>query len=172
MAEFFLAITLPKEFEAEVERQRRRFAAPKTAPHITLIPPFTWPGAGLDLEQIVLASVQGTSPFDIQAEGIGRFGRRVIYISVERSTELMTLYQNLASGLAEQGVIVRDKDRPYRPHITLATRLSPGEFNHYMEELKDYAPTQEFLCRQVALFKMTVQGRGRRWQVIRRIPLD
>ena len=32
MAEFFLAITLPKEFEAEVERQRRRFAAPKTAP--------------------------------------------------------------------------------------------------------------------------------------------
>ena len=170
MADFFLGITLPEEFEEEVETLRRRFAAPKTAPHITLIPPFSWPGTDRELEQVISASIQGTLPFMIRAEGIGRFGRRVIYINVELSEELLDLYEKLESGLEEQGIAGTGKDRPYRPHITLATRLSPGEFNLYMEELRDYTPSEKFLCQQVALFKMKVQGRGRRWQIIKEIP--
>ena len=169
MADFFLGLTLPEEFEEEVETLRRRFAAPKTAPHITLIPPFTWPGTDLELEQIISESIQGVSPFTIKAQGIGRFGRRVIYIHVELSEELMGLYEILESGLERQGVVEKEKDRSYRPHITLATRLSPGEFNHYMEELQDYSPSEEFLCQQVALFKMTVQGRTRRWHILKQI---
>ena len=39
MADFFLGITLPGDFTEEVESLRRRFAAPRTRPHITLIDP-------------------------------------------------------------------------------------------------------------------------------------
>ncbi|NLA58556.1 MAG: 2'-5' RNA ligase family protein [Firmicutes bacterium] len=171
MAEFFLGITLPADFEEEVEDFRRRFAAPKTAPHITLIPPFNWPGTDLELEQIISASIQGTSPFVVKARGIGRFGRRVIYINVEPSEELLSLYEKLESGLENQDIAATDQDRSYHPHITLATRLSPGEFNLYMEELKDYNPSREFLCQQVALFKMEVRDRRRRWLIFKQVPL-
>ncbi len=167
MADFFLGITLPDEFAAEVENWRRRFAAPKTAPHITLIPPFSWSGTDQDLEEVISKSLEGISPFEIRAEGIGRFGRRVIYIDVELSQELLRVYQRVAAGLESRGVAL--EDRPYKPHITLATRLSPGEFSVYMEELGDYAPSETFPCQQVALFKMRVDGRKRQWQVIRQI---
>jgi 2'-5' RNA ligase len=171
MADFFLGITLPGDFTEEVESLRRRFAAPRTRPHITLIPPFRWFGSDQDLEKVILDSLQGCSPFEVTCKGLGRFGRAVIFIDVVLSPELVSLYSNLKEGLKQEGIDDRGKERPYHPHITLATRLSPGEFERYLEELTDYSPRREFPCYGVALFKMQTQGRFRRWQVIKEIGL-
>ncbi|NMB12066.1 MAG: 2'-5' RNA ligase family protein [Firmicutes bacterium] len=171
MADFFLGITLPEDFTEEVESLRRRFAAPRTRPHITLIPPFKWSGSDQDLETVIHDSLQGCSPFKMTCKGLGRFGRAVIFIDVVASPELMALYSKLKEGLSQEGIGDRGKDRPYHPHITLATRLSSGEFHQYVEELGDYLPTRDFLCREVALFKMQTQGRFRRWQVAKKVEL-
>lgn len=171
MADVFLGITLTKDFTEEVEHLRRRFAAPRTAPHITLIPPFTWPGSDEELEKVIRDSIHDHSSFSVTAKGLGRFGRGVIYIDVTKSPELMELYGKLKDRLQEQGVKQLAKGRPYHPHITLATRLSPGEFHKYMEELSDYSPVREFTCQEVALFRMEARERSRRWRVVRQIPL-
>ena len=42
MESYFVGIRLPKELEEEWETWRRQFRAPRTVPHITLIPPFQW----------------------------------------------------------------------------------------------------------------------------------
>lgn len=171
MIEYFLGITLPDDFTKEVEIIRRRFAAPRTAPHITLIPPFRWTSSEGDLERILMDSIRGCLPFTVTTKGLGRFGRSVIFIDVALSSELRKLYKRLKESLEQEGIDDLAKGRPYHPHITLATRLSPGEFDKYMAELVDYFPTGEFLCEEVALFKMQTEGRFRRWQVSRQLPL-
>jgi 2'-5' RNA ligase len=171
MIECFFGITLPDDFTEEVETIRRRFAAPRTAPHITLIPPFRWNRPETELERLVTSSIQGCLPFAVRTKGLGRFGQAVIFIDVVLSSELTELYERLKEGLRQEGIGDLAKGRPYHPHITLATRLSPGEFNRYMEELADYSPIREFLCHEVALFRMHTEGRFRRWQVARQLPL-
>jgi 2'-5' RNA ligase len=171
MNDFFVGITLPKDLEEEVERWRRRFAAPQTPPHITLLPPFTWTGSDDDLVKVLTASLQGKTSFPVQVRGLGHFGRGVIYIDVKQSLELTALYDTLRSELEAHGIGDLSKGKPYHPHITLATRLSPERFQAYQEELSGYSPTWGFHCHEVTLFKMLVQGRLRRWLVHRRIPL-
>lgn len=171
MTEYFLGITLPDDFTKEVEIIRRHFAAPRTAPHITLVPPFRWTGSEGELERILTERIRGCLPFTVTTKGLGRFGQAVIFIDVVLSCELKQLYERLREGLEQEGVGDLAKGRPYHPHITLATRLSPGEFKRYMEELADYSPTREFICQEVALFKMQTEGRSRRWQVARQLAL-
>ncbi|NMB47091.1 MAG: 2'-5' RNA ligase family protein [Firmicutes bacterium] len=171
MADFFLGITLPDDFTEEVESIRRRFAAPKTAPHITLIPPFRWPGTDKELERVICEGLQDCPSFIVTAQGLGRFGRAVIFIDVVTSPELLELYSRLKETLGKKGIASSAKGRSYHPHVTLATRLSTGEFHKYMEELDDYCPVRNLPCNAVALFKMEVQGRFRRWQVVKQIPL-
>ncbi|NLJ85879.1 MAG: 2'-5' RNA ligase family protein [Firmicutes bacterium] len=170
MADVFIGITLPEDFHQEVEVWRRRFAAPKTVPHITVIPPFRWPASRDDLEEEVKKSLEGLSPFLVATNGVGRFGRRVIFIAVAPSPAIMALHQKLRKGLSLEDER-RGRGRPYHPHITLATRLSPGEFNTYVEELAGYEPQEEFTCGHVAIFKMVTQGSIRRWQVWKEVPL-
>ncbi len=171
MGDFFLGITLPDDLAEEVENLRRRFTAPRTAPHITLLPPFTWSGNDHELVGVISIALAQCSPPTIRVEGLGHFGRGVLYINVELSSELGVLHGRLKRCLEERGVGDFPGGRPYHPHITLATRLTPDDFHRYSEELSGYSPSQEFECRDVALFGMQVQGRFRRWQVIKQIPL-
>ena len=172
MASFFVGITLPEDFTQEVEIWRRRFFAPKTAPHITLIPPFDWPASHDDLARSIGDSLKGLTPFPVTIKGLGRFGSAVIFINVAPSPGILRLHEKIQTGLAGAGIENRAKGRAYHPHITLATRLSVGQFNQYMEELVDYLPESEFICHQVALFRLETQARIRRWQVWRQLPLS
>ena len=172
MGDYFLGILLPEDFAEEVEVLRRRFSAPRTAPHITLLPPFTWSGTDQQLFQILTNVVDACAPFTIKAQGLGRFGRRVIFVDVTVSPELANLHRQLAGSLAKHGLGDLTQGRPYHPHITLATRLTPTQFDQYLEELSDYSPSREFLCQFVAVFELKTNGRFRRWQVVNHIPLN
>lgn len=171
MAEFFVGIMLPDDFAAEVECWRRRFAAPRTAPHITLLPPFQWPGSDEEIIKAISSCLEDISPFLLRTSGLGSFGRRVIYVGVELTAELQHLYERLIAKFAELGVGDLSQGRAYHPHITLATRLSPERYQVYREELSGYSPVRQFICREITLFKMQVQGRRRHWLVHRKIPL-
>lgn len=166
MGEFFLGIRLPKGLEETCERYRRAFKAPKTVAHITVIAPFTWQEAPEDLVELIRIGLRSGGPFTVQGQGLGSFDSRVLFINVTLSRELQTMQKVLADSLAQQGVSL-DR-RPYRPHITLATRLTTNEFTLYQEQLAGFSPKYSFSCREITIFQL---NRDRRWAEWARLPL-
>lgn len=172
MTSFFIGIRLPPQLEEEVESLRRRFRAPKTPPHITLIPPFQWEG---DYRRLFddLCDVAGKMPpFTIKAAGLGHFGTGVIFIDVKSSKELTECYDSLHQRLEQEEGASLPPLRPYHPHITLATRLGREQFNTYWQELGGYDPQTEFTCQSLSLFQLFQRGRVRHWEVVREFKLN
>ncbi|MGI6640827.1 MAG: 2'-5' RNA ligase family protein [Limnochordia bacterium] len=164
MESFFIGIALPPTLEKEIEAWRRRFRAPRTAPHITLIPPFQWTNGYHKLYAIVQGVTAKCGEFPIRGEGIGNFGKAVLFVNVEPTPELVAYQRELAQALAQFGVPV--ESRPYHPHITLATRLLPPRFAAFRQELADYSPSYEFFFRGPCIFQLVEEGKGKRWQMI------
>ena len=159
MVRFFLGIRLPKELEQECETLRRSFRAPKTVPHLTVCAPFLWERKPERLITVLEGCLRFTKPLEIHGTGIGSFGQRVLFINVHPSAELLDLVKQLTCTLRQAGVSV--DTRPYHPHITLATRLSPGQYARCQKELEGFSPHYSFLCEAVSLFEFTAE---RRWQ--------
>lgn len=164
MDSYLIGITLPLALEEEIETWRRRFGAPRTAPHITLIPPFAWG----ESYTVLAAAVESVSvrhgEFIIKGEGIGSFGKAVLFVNVELTPELAAYQSELARKLAEFGVL--PEKRPYHPHITLATRLTPPRFREYLAELSDYNPRFAFPFQGATIFRLVTEGQGKRWQIV------
>ena len=168
MGEFFAGITLPEHIRVEVERWRRQFRAPKTVPHITLLAPFEL----ADVNQLLAAfeyAVKQHHPFKIQSTGLGHFGKAVIYVDIDPSKELLSLQSRLAQTLIEIGI--KPEKRSYHPHITLATRLHPAEFERYQQQLVEYQPQYCFMCRAVTVFALVEEGKLKRWYPYADLPL-
>ncbi len=161
MPKYFFGITLPATIDAEVESWRRRFRAPKTPAHITLIPPFLWEGSETMLINAALKSINNKPPFSVTAEELGSFGKGVIFIDIHPSNKLVSINKELVSNLSELGIQL-DK-RPYHPHITLATRLKPGQFINYQRELADYNPKFSFECEHITVFILDESGKFNSW---------
>ena len=85
-------------------------------------------------------------------------------LSGRTSPELLAFQRDLAGELEQFGVPV--ETRPYHPHITLATRLTPQRFQAYVEELADYDPSYEFSFTRAGIFQLIDAGRGKRWQLL------
>lgn len=167
MDSFFIGITLPPTLAQDIEAWRRRFRAPRTAPHITLIPPFEWSHGFDKLAALVQSVTAHRQPFLIRGEGIGSFGRAVLFVNVEPSSELAVYQSELAQTLAEFGVPL--ESRPYHPHITLATRLTPAVFHQYRTELAGYNPRYEFPFPGASIFQLMPEGQGKRWQIVHQV---
>lgn len=166
MQEFFIGIRLPEKLEETCEAYRRAFKAPRTVAHITVIAPFSWERSANELHELLKEAVKPIAPFHIRGTGLGSFGTRVLFVKVTPSDELLGLHTALSTNLREAGVKV-DR-RPYHPHITLATRLSPGQFARCQKELEGFTPTYAFPCEAISLFEFTPD---RRWGEQARIAL-
>lgn len=166
VSSYFFGITLPETLEAECEKWRRKFKAPKTVAHLTVIPPFLWEAGLQDLIELGETALSSTKPFPVKGEGLGAFGTRVIFVNVIPSPELVTMEGALARALELKGI--RPEPRPYHPHITLATRLDPERFHHYREELEEFTPHYSFTCSEVSVFQFSD---SRSWQKVAKIAL-
>ena len=158
MYDFFIGILLPKKLEETCEHYRRAFRAPRTPAHITVIAPFAWEQSTEELHELLRRAVEPISPFQVRGTGLGSFGTRVLFVNVTLSDELRELHRALADSLRQAGVQV--ERRPYHPHITLATRLSPPQFARYKKELEGFSPSYAFPCEAISLFEFTAE---RRW---------
>lgn len=159
MYDYFIGIRLPKKLEEACEHYRRAFRAPRTIAHITVVAPFNWDQSVAELHELLKEAVQPLAPFLIRGSGLGSFGTRVLFVNVTLSEELLQLHKNLTAGL--QGAGVKVDRRPYHPHITLATRLSPVRFYRYKQELEGFSPSYAFPCTAISLFEFTAD---RRWE--------
>ncbi|HMO32380.1 MAG TPA: 2'-5' RNA ligase family protein [Lacibacter sp.] len=146
---YYFALVCPPDVDARVltwkHWMQERFGcrnALRSPAHITLIPPF-WgaDAAAADLQQALRSFSSNTPPLDISLNGFSHFKRRVLFLAVEPHPELSRLRLELEAHLQQQlpGGIHPD-DRPFHPHVTIATRdLKPDGFLQAWQRL-EYEP--------------------------------
>ena len=137
----------------------------RVAPHITLQAAFRWSrDEMLALEQSLEEWVRGYSPFPIYLSGFGTFGKKVIYIQVKKSDELMTLQANLARHLADTFEIIdpQSKRRSFTPHLTVASRkLTPQIFAQAWHYLQPYSVECQYMADRLTVLRHD----GRQWHI-------
>jgi 2'-5' RNA ligase len=128
---YYIAILAPEEINRDVLKWKNYFkdhfectVALKSPAHITLIAPF-WMKE--DLEDDLVNSIRRfsitKSKFEITLRDFAAFKPKVIFVEVMKSEVLNDLYQSFANYIfSENKFPVKKDDRPFHPHVTLATR--------------------------------------------------
>lgn len=167
---YFLALIPPPAIQADATALKHHFrqhyhsqAALKSPPHITLQAPFQWPDDERDrLFSTVAAFRSSTAPVAVTLSGFGAFPPRVIFLAVHPTPELMQLQMELSHYLADQLGIVdpRSRDRPFRPHLTIAFRdLKPAAFRKAWPKFAHKPADYTFTATTMTLLRHT----GREW---------
>jgi 2'-5' RNA ligase len=128
---YYIAIVAPEEINQVVLKWKNYFkdhfeciVALKSPAHITLIPPF-WMKE--DLEDDLVNSIKDFSirknKFEITLKDFAAFKPKVIFVDVVKSEVLNGLYRSFADHIfSENKFPIQKDDRPFHPHVTLATR--------------------------------------------------
>jgi len=128
---YFIAIVAPEEINQRVLKWKNYFkdnfectVALKSPAHITLIPPF-WMQE--DLENDLVNSIKDFSitknKFEISLKDFAAFKPKVIFVDVVKNEILTGLYQSITDYIfTENKFPIKRDDRPFHPHVTLATR--------------------------------------------------
>lgn len=147
---YFVALVAPEEINQQVLKWKNFFkekygctVALKSPAHITLIPPF-WMNE--ELEDELINSIRvfsiAKNKFEVALKDFAAFKPRVIYIDVLKNEILNKLHEAFVDFIDKQNKYpVKKEDRPFHPHVTLATRdLYKKAFNEAWEifSLKKY----------------------------------
>ena len=128
---YFIAIVAPEEINDQVIKWKNYFkdhfectVALRSPAHITLIPPF-WMKE--DLENDLVNSIRNFSiaknKFEIKLKDFEAFKPKVIFVDVVKNEILDRLHQSFEDFiLKENKFAIKKDDRPFHPHVTLATR--------------------------------------------------
>ena len=127
----YIAIVAPKAINQQVLRWKNFFkenfgsvVALRSPAHITLIPPF-WMKE--ELENVLINDINEFSitktKFEITLKDFAAFKPGVIYVDVLKNEKLNTLFESFSDFIYKQNKYpVKKDDRPFHPHVTLATR--------------------------------------------------
>jgi 2'-5' RNA ligase len=128
---YYVAILAPEEIDTQVLKWKHYFrekfdcsVALRSPAHITLIPPF-WmkQESEADLINTISEFSQTAVSFEIHLKDFSAFKPKVIFVDIPKNEKLEMLHDSF-----NRFVISKDKfpvkkdDRPFHPHITLATR--------------------------------------------------
>ena len=179
LSRYFIGLLPPPEVQRYATQVQAYFrdtyqsqAALRSPPHITLQAPFEWPA--VDSEQLVATLSQFrtlTPSIPIRLSGFGAFPPRVIFLAVEHTPALMTLQAELKQYVEDALGIIdrRSRDRPFRPHLTVAFRdLQPTAFRRSWPEFEPQTVQFDFDVQALTLLRHT----GHRWEIERSLPLQ
>ena len=131
MTMYFIALVAPEKINVRVLNWKNFFkehygctVALKSPAHVTLIPPF-WMNEELEADLIDSINEFSASKnkFEIIVKDFAAFRPRVIYVAVVKNEILDKLYESLTDFIhTENKYPVKKDDRPFHPHVTLATR--------------------------------------------------
>lgn len=159
---FFVAIVIPDPAAREIRSlqqyaatQFSSHAALRLPPHITLVPPFI---AGENqTDQVVnalglVAHVQAR--FNVDLQGFGYFGKKVIYINVTAEADLGAQASGLIDALQQSGLPVKTEERLYHPHITVAYKdLKPEFFDRAITYYRETGFARKFEVQGYTLLR-------------------
>lgn len=167
---YFIAIVPAEEIASEINQIKEYFAenhrskhALKSPPHITLHMPFWWKN---EREQELLNFMQsfskGKEAFEVTLHNFDHFGKRVIFVDVEKCEALERLYNQLTHAIKKSLGITNQayKDRPFHPHMTVAFKdLRPTEFNNAWPLFAEKQLHHSFTVDHLVLLRHN----GQRW---------
>jgi 2'-5' RNA ligase len=136
--------------------------AMRTPPHITIVPPFQYRE---DTEYRLIQAFHQISfaPFDLPIEGLGRFGKQVIFVKPEVIDSLESLYRNAQEQV--KNLIAIEKQKSFHPHFTIGYRdLAPVFLNAWKHFEAQEIPITAHIEKMV-LFK----HQDKRWQILTKI---
>jgi 2'-5' RNA ligase len=173
---YFIAIIPDTDLSKEITALKKQLAekynskaALKLPPHITLYPPFKWDHKNEDSIINALTNfVNGKENFIVSLNGLGCFEPRVIFIKPDPSEKLGKLRTDLLTFL-KTSISLSDpqNERPFRPHITLASRdLQKEDFYKAWEEFRDKEFKRMLEVNSIALLKHD----GKFWDVLKEFP--
>ena len=140
---YFIALVAPEDINFRVLKWKTFFkekysctVALNSPAHITLIPPF-WMNE--ELEKDLVHSIDEFSArknkFEVTLKDFAAFKPRVIYVEVMKNEILDQVQESLVDFIFSVNKYpVKKEDRPFHPHVTLATRdLYKKAFNEAWE---------------------------------------
>ncbi|MDP4264979.1 MAG: 2'-5' RNA ligase family protein [Bacteroidota bacterium] len=170
---YFIALVAPEEINRQVVKwkswMKERYscsAALRSPAHITLVPPF-WmkpePEASLMTSLDEFSATQ--TGFIIQLKNFSHFKDKVLFVDVIPDDRLKGLQTGLHSFLTGKGEYpLKKEDRPFHPHVTLATRdLHKRDFYEAWEHFKEKKYEKEWIVQGIALLRHNKKN----WDVIK-----
>lgn len=117
-----------------------------------------------ELTETLLSFHSSICGFEIQLEGFGHFGKRVLFIAVKENPLLNRLkaeaemhFRNSFNG------IIKKEDRPFHPHVTIASRdMLLTHFEKAWVEFSAIRFCEYFTANAVSLLKLT----NGEWKVV------
>jgi len=135
---YFIALVAPEEINTVILKWKNWFrdnhgctVALKSPAHITLIPPFRMSEElEAELKNRISSFSDSCEKFELTLRNFSAFKPRVVFVDVVKNEKLDALYQSVCTRISTENEFpVKRDDRPFHPHITLATRdLYKGAF--------------------------------------------
>jgi 2'-5' RNA ligase len=169
---YFVALVAPNQINDDVLRwknvMKERFdcsVALRSPAHITLVPPF-WMDESLEnkLQNEIRHFSQQQASFEINLKNFSAFKPRVIFVDVMANQHLQTLQAHLLQFLVRPNLFpIEKEDRPFHPHITIATRdLHKKSFHEAWEIFKEKTFAASWLVNSMSLLRHNKKN----WDVI------
>jgi 2'-5' RNA ligase len=169
---YFVAIVAPQEIDQQVLKWKNYFkehykytVALKSPAHITLVPPF-WMKEELeaDLIRSIAEFSESKNRFEIVLKNFAAFKPKVIYANVIKNEYLNVLHQSLNEFILIQNKFpVKKDDRPFHPHVTLATRdLYKKAFMEAWEVFSEKKYEAAWLVKGISLLRHNKKN----WDVV------
>lgn len=145
---YFIALVAPADINRDVlawkNLMKERFdcsVALRSPAHITLVPPF-WMDEAIEskLTKLLKEFSGAETLFEIGLKNFDAFKPRVIFLDVIPNESLQTLHSRLLDFLVTRSndLPIEKEDRPFHPHITIATRdLHKKAFREAWEIFKE-----------------------------------
>lgn len=175
-AMYFIALVAPDDINRQVlqwkERMKEKYgcvAALKSPAHITLIPPF-W--MKQEKEPALTISLTGfsrhQSGFGIQLNNFSCFRPKVIFIDVVKNSGHDKLHHDIHKHIsATSPVTVEQEERPFHPHITIATRdLYKKAFYEAWEYFSRIHYNADWFAKEISLLRHN----SSHWEVLSVFP--
>jgi 2'-5' RNA ligase len=169
---YFIALVCPEEINKPVLKWKLWMkemygceAALRSPAHITIVPPF-WMNPGLEDDLLLSLSKfsAGQTSFSIQLNNFSNFKPRVIFIDVISNKPLADLEDGLFRSLLSENKYPLEKDdRPFHPHVTIATRdLHKKSFYEAWDHFKEKKYEAEWTAAGLSLLRHNKKN----WDVI------
>jgi 2'-5' RNA ligase len=160
---YFLALVPPPDIlqtahEIKV-RIREEFGikyALKSPPHITLKMPFSYNEAKEgQLTASLTEYLKTQASFKVQIGGVGSFGNRVIFLSIQKTEPLIQLQKGLKLFCKRNLHLVDElSDRNFHPHMTIAFKdVKPRIFEEVLARVREQSFDATFLADHITLLK-------------------
>jgi 2'-5' RNA ligase len=160
---YFLALVPPPGILEKVQEIkfliRDQFGvkyALKSPPHITVKMPFNYNEAkeGVLTEKLQVY-LKGQTPFKVRLSGVGTFGKRVIFLNVQKSAEIENFQQGIKVFTKREFHLTDElSDRNFHPHMTVAFKdLKPLQFSEVLNLVRDKSLEEEFLATDLVLLR-------------------